>query len=62
MKHYYIKDDLSGDHYAVSHDTLTNKQILLQVQEEGVQARISITAEQAEHLIMILRENISKTQ
>lgn len=60
MKHYYLSDDSSGDHYAVGHNNM--KEVLVQIQEGGSQARLAITAEQAEHLITLLQENIEKIQ
>ena len=36
--------------------------ILLQVQESGVQARISISIEDAEFIIELLQENIKKAK
>lgn len=61
MKHYYLKEDCSGDHYAVSNNAF-KKEILIQLQEKGTQARISLSIEQAEHIIELLKENIDKVK
>lgn len=61
MRHYYLKEDCSGDHYAVSKNAL-KKEILIQLQENGTQARISLSIKQAEHIIELLKENIDKVK
>ena len=58
MRHYYLKEDCSGDHYAVSTNAF-KKEILIQLQENGTQTRISLSIEQAEHIIELLKENIN---
>lgn len=60
MKHYYVNDDLKGDHYAISHNS--NKEILVQIQENGEQVRLPVSLEQAEHIITLLQENINKAK
>ncbi len=47
MRHNYLRDDTSGDHWAVG--TSQYNTVLLQVQENGEQVRIQMTVEQAEH-------------
>ncbi len=59
MKHYYVKNDLSGDHFAVGSNTQTH-QVLLQVQENGEQARIALTLEQTLFLIETLSKHAAK--
>lgn len=58
MKQFYIKNDQSGDHYAVGSNSI-NKTVLLQVQENGVQARIPLQLDQALHLMEMLAKQIS---
>jgi hypothetical protein len=48
MIHHYIKEDASGDHYAVSHSSTGS--VLIQLQENGEQVRLAISPEQAIHL------------
>lgn len=59
MIHYHIKHALenSGDHYSVGSNS---KSILLQIQENGEQARIQLTPSEAEHIILLLKEHIEK--
>lgn len=49
MRHHYVRDDRSGDHWAVGHNSI-DRIVLVQVQEDGNQARITMTAEQARHM------------
>ncbi len=59
MRQYYIKNDRSGDHFAVGSNTQTN-QVLLQVQENGEQVRIPLTLEQTLFLIETLSKHAAK--
>lgn len=52
MKHNYITDDVNGDHWAVSRDG--NGNVLVQVQEEGLQARVAITPQIARQFAELL--------
>lgn len=58
MRHCYIRDDLSGDHYAVAPSATNIGQVLVQIQEQGVQVRISLTKEDVKHMIYLLEESI----
>ena len=58
MLHNYI--DSKGNHWALN--TNGYKEILLQVQESGEQARISLTIEQAKQLERKLKEVIKKAE
>lgn len=61
MRHYYIGEDCSGDHFAVSTNAIKENQVLVQIQENGVQARISISLEKAQIMIDLLKESIKKS-
>lgn len=56
MIHNYTKDDKSGEHWAVSHNGYG--EVLIQVQEEGNQARIKLTIEQATQLANKILQSI----
>ena len=58
MLHNHIKDDNSGDHWAVSHNS--NGQVLVQLQEGGEQVRVALTPEQASHMIEKLKNAITQ--
>lgn len=62
MRHNYIKDDKSGDHWAVNHNGYG--EVIVQVQEDGNQARIKLTIEQAMDLAnkILHSVEIAKTQ
>lgn len=50
MIHNSIKDDTSGDHYAVGQNSHGGVGVVLaQIQSDGEQVRISLTPEQARH-------------
>lgn len=59
MRHHYIKNDLSGDHFAVG-SSIQTSQVLLQVQENGQQVRIPLTLEQTLFLIETLSKHAAK--
>jgi hypothetical protein len=61
LRHYYIDEDCSGDHFAVSTNAIKENQVLVQIQENGVQARISISLEKAQIMIDLLKESIKKS-
>ena len=46
MKHVYLRNDTSGDHYAVSVNSQA-RTVLAQLQAQGEQVRVALTAEQA---------------
>lgn len=54
MKHYYLEGS-SSEHYAVGVSSETKK-VLVQVQEQSIQARIAVTVEQARELIWLLNK------
>lgn len=56
MLHNNIKDDNSGDHWAVSHNS--NGKVLIQLQENGEQVRVALTPEQALYMIEKLKNAI----
>lgn len=49
MLHHYLREDTSGDHWAVGRDSF-HKKVIVQLQEEGNQARVAMTAEQARQM------------
>lgn len=58
MRHNYLRDDTSGEHWAVG--TSQYNTVLLQVQERSEQARIQMTPEQAEACASMLLEAARK--
>lgn len=47
MIHQYVKNDASGDHWAVAADA-SRPLVLAQLQEGGTQVRLALTPEQAD--------------
>jgi len=66
MKHNYLKDGCSGDHWAVGLDTTKRPGvpagILVQVQQSGEQARIPLSVEQAEAFVAELTAKIAEAK
>jgi hypothetical protein len=62
MIHQYIRNSKqnSGDHYAVGTNSLG--QVLLQVQENGEQARIILDIDEALLVVKLLQEKIEKAK
>lgn len=65
MRHHSVKNDTSGDHYAVSSVTsylpgVSEPSVLVQLQESGEQVRLSLTSQQAIHMAQLLLEHASK--
>lgn len=58
MRHNYLRDDTSGEHWAVG--TSQYDTVLLQVQEGSSQARIQLTLEQAERCAEELMAAVKK--
>lgn len=56
MLHHYIRNDNSGDHYAVGIDT-TNQVVLIQIQDNGEQVRITLTPQQSIDLATLIVKN-----
>jgi hypothetical protein len=56
MRHHYLKDDASVDHWAVGSNTHSHY-VLLQVQENLTQARIAMSPEQAEACAAMLLDH-----
>lgn len=63
MIHHYCQGD-TNNHFAVGVSTHPIKQkdsrLILQVQENGNQARIQLTLEESQFLVKLLNENIVK--
>lgn len=49
MRHNYIKDDASGDHWSVGVNS-TFKNILVQIQVDGQQVRIALDQDHAKRM------------
>ncbi len=60
MLHHYLRDDTSGEHWAVG--TSQYNTVLLQVQEGSTQARIQMTPDQAEACAVALMEAARKVR
>lgn len=59
MRHNYIKDDTSGDHWAVAR---SGKTILVQIQQDGEQVRIQLDWNQAYDMVNKMRWELYKTE
>ena len=66
MLHHSLRDDTSGDHWAVGSSTHflpgQSAQVIVQVQEAGDQARVAMTAEQAEEMAAALVSHAAKVR
>ena len=60
MKHSYIRENSSSDHYAISQNSTDIPQRLIQLQKGYSQSRLKLSIEQTEHIITLLQENINK--
>lgn len=49
MLHHDVKEDNSGDHWAVSNDN--QGKVLIQLQESGEQVRVALNATQAREML-----------
>lgn len=58
MKHNYISDDISGDHWAVGNNG--ENKILIQLQQNGEQVRIGIDINTAYSFANQILSNINK--
>jgi hypothetical protein len=66
MLHQYVKTDNSGYHWAVGSSTFfvpeKQGQVLVQLQEEGEQVRLALSAEQAEDMATELLNHAAKVR
>ena len=61
MLHRYLRDDTSGDHWAVGYSESTPC-VLVQLQQDGEQVRVQMTPEQADAMAEELRRFAEKTR
>lgn len=66
MKHNYLKDDCSGDHWSVGLNATkrpgSSAEILVQVQQAGEQVRIPLSVEQAEAFVAELTRKLAEAK